>query len=81
MSIGLEGAQTWPTGEEGLVHAVSLMGSGARRAAAGQVVGNPLRSRLMVSGKGELAVHCPLSGAVTSDKAANIGGRPGGCGA
>lgn len=72
--------QAWPTGRGGLVHAVSLTGSGPRRAAAGQVVGNPLRSRLMVPGKGELAVHCPLSGAVISDKAENIeGGRLAGC--
>lgn len=44
---------------KGLVQVVSLTGSGARRAAAGQVVGNLSRSRLMVPGKGELC--CPLS--------------------
>lgn len=44
---------------KGLVHMVSLTGLGSRRAAAGQVVGNLSRSRLMVPGKGELC--CPLS--------------------
>lgn len=71
--------QTWPTGRGGAHPRAESKRFKCKKGCSRTGGGNPSRSRLMASGKGEFAVHCPLSRTVNFDKAANIeGGRPDG---